>query len=349
MNRLVLLLAALNSVYIVPATGKAQDNEKPKSDVPASISAEAQTFLLNRPAISEVIPTTLEQWQSEREKREVLGKKLYEACPKKYAGKATILTFRNADGHSVHVHKMSPQTLKAKNKALIHIHGGGFCFMSPESTCFVCAPLADATGLCVYCVDYRLAPEHPFPAGLDDCVTAYRGIVKEVCPDNLGIFGESAGGSLSLTMLLKARDEGLPMPAALACISPATDLTVSGDSFRTLDGLDPVLTRAKARAFRAAYAGNANLRQPLLSPLFAKYSRSFPPTIIQTGTRDLLLSDCVQLHEKMKAAGVNVELSVREGMWHGYHVLPNSEFPEAKAGFAELAEFFCRELRLRSN
>jgi len=197
----------------------------------------------------------------------------------------------------------------------------------------------------VYSIDYRLTPQHPFPAGLNDCVAAYRGIINEVSPEKLGLSGLSAGASLVLTMTLKARDEGLPMPGALACITPVTDLNATGDSCETNDGLDPVLGKRDFFCARA-YAGNADRNDPLLSPIFAKFSEKFPPTIIQTGTRDILLSDCVRLHQKMKEAGVDVELSVREGMWHGYHVIPNCNFPEARAGFRELADFFRRKLRL---
>jgi len=136
------------------------------------------------------------------------------------------------------------------------------------------------------------------------------------------------------------------MPAALACISPCADLTLSGDTIRTLEGLDPVLTPKRMQLLQGAYAGTADERQPRLSPLFADYTPEFPPTIIQTGTRDLLLSDCVRLHQKLKGSGVDVELSVREGMWHGYHIIPNDEFPEAAAGFQELADFLRRTLKL---
>ena len=122
-------------------------------------------------------------------------------------------------------------------------------------------------------------------------MTAYKGIIKQVRPQNLGILGESAGATLGLTMLLKSRDEKLPMPAALACISPAADLTLSSETLRTLDGLDPVLTASLLPLFQDAYAGNANKRSPYLSPIFGNYTSDFPPTIIQTGTRDLMLSD----------------------------------------------------------
>ena len=147
-------------------------------------------------------------------------------------------------------------------------------------------------------------------------------------------------------MLLKARGEKMPMPAALACISPCVDVTLSSDTIRTLDGLDPVLLPKLMRTFQDAYAGKAKQCDPLLSPILADYTAGFPPTIIQTGTRDLLLSDCVRLHQKLKTQDVDAELSVREGMWHGYHILPSNDFPEAKAAFEELAKFFRQKLRL---
>ena len=114
----------------------------------------------------------------------------------------------------------------------------------------------------------------------------------------------------------------------------------------TLDGIDVVLSK-KAMDFPKVYAGGKNLRSPLISPYYAKYKKSFPPTIFQTGTRDLLLSDSVRLHRKMKDSGVDVELSVWEGMWHGFHVIPNTTFPEATAAFNELADFFTAKLQLQ--
>jgi acetyl esterase/lipase len=279
---------------------------------------------------------------------EVLGKSLYDASSHRYAREAEILSFKGDDGHVVKVLRMTPAKLSKENedKAIMHIHGGGFCVMSPESTYCVCAPVANLTGLRVYCVTYRLAPEHIYPAALNDCVTAYKGIIEQVRPENLGVLGESAGATLGLTMLLKSRSKKLPMPAALACISPAADLTLSSETIQTLDGLDPVLSAKRMPAFQDSYVGNASRQDPLVSPLFGEYTADFPPTIIQTGTRDLMLSDSARMHQKLKQSGVHAELSVSEGMWHGFHILPSNEFPEADAAFRELADFFDRELKL---
>lgn len=164
-------------------------------------------------------------------------------------------------------------------------------------------------------------------------------------PDKLGMTGISAGGTLILATVLKARDEGLPMPAAMAIITPATVLTGAGDSRATEEGLDPVLSNANTAQSTQAYAGNADLKNPLISPLFADYTKGFPPAIIQAGTRDLLLSDCVRLYRVLKDAGVDVDLSVWEGMWHAFQVVPDISFPESKAAFAELARFFDEKLK----
>ncbi len=340
----VLTLLACSCLSVALMAQETQDKRRPVPPVPTTISGEAQDFLRTPTVMEEraFIPQTPEEWQSLQSKAEKEGN---ERSKKVIQALAKSVEVRQLGGIDVHV--ITPKTYNAANadKAIMHIHGGGFCLHTPESTYAECAPLADLTGLKVYSIDYRLAPQHPFPAGVDDCVAAYRGILEEVSPERLGVSGLSAGANLVLTMTLKARDKGLPMPGALACITPVTDLNATGDSCETNDGLDPVLGKRDFFCARA-YAGNADKDDPLLSPIFAEFSQKFPPTIIQTGTRDLLLSDCVRLHQKMKEAGVDVELSVREGMWHAYHVIPNCDFPEARAGCRELADFFRRKLRL---
>jgi acetyl esterase/lipase len=324
------------------------DTQKRSPAPPTTISKQAQEFLSQDPPIPTKSPQTLEDWQDRRVTMEKIGKSLYDEGRHKYDGSGEILRFKRDHDVEVLVYKMTPVDFDPthQDKAILHIHGGGYCFMSPESTFCVCAPVANLTGLRVYCVKYRLAPEHPYPAGLDDCVSAYATLLDTFRPENLGILGESAGAALGLTMLLKARLERLPMPAALGCISPCVDVTMSSDTITTLSGVDPVLLPKLMRTLQDAYAAKADRRDPLLSPIRADFAKDFPPTIIQTGTRDLLLSDCVRLHEKMKAQGVNVELSVREAMWHGYHILPSNHFPEATAAFEELAAFFRLQLRL---
>ena len=158
--------------------------------------------------------------------------------------------------------------------------------------------------------------------------------------ENIGVYGDSAGGGLTLAMALAAREEGLPLPGALVVVSPGIDYTGSGDSYITLADVDPVL-RTDPAPRRADYAGDADLSDPLLSPVYANYT-GFPPLLIQVGTREVLLSDTVRLARNARAAGVDVTLDVWDGMWHGWHDTPG--LPEADQACTEIAEFFASRL-----
>jgi acetyl esterase/lipase len=157
--------------------------------------------------------------------------------------------------------------------------------------------------------------DHPYPAALDDCMAVYRALLKEKKPEAIVVCGGSAGGNLAAALLLRARDEGLPMPAGALLMTPELDLTESGDSFNTLLGHDVVLTQ-RLMVMNLLYADGADLKHPYLSPLFGDVS-AFPPTLLQAGTRDIFLSNAVVMHRKLRKAGVRAELHVWEGMPHG--------------------------------
>ncbi len=197
----------------------------------------------------------------------------------------------------------------------LDIHGGGLIQGSGEMCKAVVAMSAATTGLVHWGVDYRLPPRHPYPAPLDDCMTVYRHLLRERRPDQIFVGGGSAGGNLAAAVIVRAKDEGLPMPAGLVLISPEVDLTESGDSFQTLLGIDNVLTSSLMQA-NLLYANGHDLAHPYLSPLFADMS-GFPPTFLQAGTRDLFLSNAVRMHRRLRAAGVAAELHVFEAMPHG--------------------------------
>ena len=162
--------------------------------------------------------------------------------------------------------------------------------------------------------DYRMPPHHPYPAALDDCIAVYRAALEARSPEDIVVSGASAGGNLAAALLLRARDEGLPMPGALVLLSPEVDLTESGDSFHANLGVDHVLS--PLMTVNLLYANGHDLADPYLSPLFGDVS-GFPPTFLQTGTRDLFLSNTVRMHRKLRAAGVSAELHVFEAMPHG--------------------------------
>jgi acetyl esterase/lipase len=185
-------------------------------------------------------------------------------------------------------------------------------------------------------VDYRLAPEHPFPAALEDCLAAYRWLLGTgISPLDIVIAGDSAGGNLTLTTLLSLRDAGDPLPAAAVCIAPMTDLEGTGESFRTKD--DPALTAEFALKVARHYAGDHDLRLPLLSPYHGDL-RGLPPLLIQVGGDEILLSDATRLADDARAAGVEVHLAVWPKMWHVWHVFAPS-LPEARRAIDDIGAF----------
>jgi acetyl esterase/lipase len=174
---------------------------------------------------------------------------------------------------------------------------------------------ATALGVRVFGVDYRMPPSHPYPAPLDDCVGAYRHLLAHHHRAHIAIGGLSAGGNLAAATLLRARDEALPMPAAAVLLTPELDLTESGDSFATNRTIDVALPDPLPEA-NHLYAAGADLAHPYLSPLFGDFTKGFPPTFLQTGTRDLFLSNTVRMHRALLQAGQEAELHVWEAMPH---------------------------------
>lgn len=196
----------------------------------------------------------------------------------------------------------------------------------------------------VISVDYRMPPDHPFPAAMDDAVAAWSALIETQDPARIGVFGTSAGGGLLLAMTLKLKELGLPLPAALAPSTPWSDLSGESDTYRTNAGVDGVLPFYEGVLEGAAklYAGEAGLRHPLVSPVHGDFA-GFPPSLLTTGTRDILLSDTVRVYRAMRAAGVDARLEVYEAMSHAeYTAAPDS--PECAGVFGDIAAWFDRHL-----
>jgi acetyl esterase/lipase len=231
-----------------------------------------------------------------------------------FAGELT--TIELAEGAKLYRVVPEGRSRRRAGVAYFDIHGGGFTTGGGEM-CQVLARLrAGDLGVEIYSVDYRLAPEHPFPAGLDDTLAAYREVLRHVAPEDLVVAGSSAGGNLAAALLLRARDEGLPMPAGLLLLTPGLDLTGAGDTRQTNRFLD-VSLYGGAEEGPNAYAGMADRTQPYLSPIYGTFDRRWPPTLLSSGTRDLLLSDTVRMHRALRRAGVRAELHVTEAGPHG--------------------------------
>jgi acetyl esterase/lipase len=201
----------------------------------------------------------------------------------------------------------------ADDSVVLEMHGGALILCGGELCRLMGVGSATRLRKRVWSVDYRMPPEHPYPAALDDCIAAYRALLDERSPAQIIVSGGSAGGNLAAALLLRARDEGLPMPAGLILGTPEVDLTESGDSFRTNDGIDPGLR--SLMPVNLLYADGHDLTHPYLSPLFGDLA-GFPPTILTTGTRDLFLSNTVRMHRKLRAAGVQADLHVTEAGPH---------------------------------
>ncbi|MBL7489408.1 alpha/beta hydrolase [Frankia sp. AgB1.9] len=220
------------------------------------------------------------------------------------------------DVAGVRIYTIRPQDLPADDRRVfLDVHGGALVMGGGECCRLTGAGTAARVGATVWAVDYRMPPDHPYPAALDDCVAAYRALLEDHRPDEIIVGGASAGGNLAAALILRARDEGLPLPAAAVLNTPEVDLTESGDTFQTNLGVDTVLTRSAMPA-SLLYAAGHDLADPYLSPLFGDLSKGFPPTLLASGTRDLLLSNTVRMHRALRKAGVPADLHVLEAAPH---------------------------------
>jgi acetyl esterase/lipase len=219
-------------------------------------------------------------------------------------------------------------------RVFFDIHGGAWVLGGGDLCKRTTIALADAIGVRAWTVDYRMPPDHPFPTPLDDCVAAYRLLLDERRPDEIIVGGASAGGNLAAALILRARGEGLPLPAAVVFNTGAFDLTGTGDSWCINDGLDNVLS-GPVEPCTQLYAGAHDRREPLISPLLGDLA-GFPPSIFLTGTRDRLLSDNVRMHRALRATGVEAYLHVWEAAGHGGFL---GMAPEDAERFAEMRRF----------
>jgi monoterpene epsilon-lactone hydrolase len=241
----------------------------------------------------------------------------------------------------VKAYLVTPRDLRPENanRMLMHLHGGGYVFGGGEAATNEAIMMAGIGGYRVISVDYRMPPDFPFPAGLDDALTVWRSLAQTINPKNMAVFGSSAGGGLALAMVLKAKDEGLPLPAAVSAGTPWSDLNKIGDSYFVNEYVDNMLVTWDGWLGSAArlYAGGHDLKNPYLSPVYGNF-RNFPPTILTTGTRDLFLSNAARVHRALRRAGVEADLNVYEGMSHAQYAGPG--MPEAREVFEDIARFF---------
>jgi len=227
---------------------------------------------------------------------------------------------------------------KNSDKAtILYFHGGGYTMGSAQTYSAIAGVLSDSSKIRILSVDYRLAPENPHPAAVKDAADAYRWLLKQGVPaKSIVIGGDSAGGGLTFATMLELKENGDPLPAAAFAISPWVDLANTGDTVVTKAEVDPIITKSGLYHMASLYAQDADLRSPLISPLYADLS-GLPPVLIHVGTSEMLLSDSRRMAEALTSAGVDCVLKEWEDLFHDFHTVVS--LPEARKAKEELAAF----------
>ncbi len=256
------------------------------------------------------------------------------------------VTMQTAVIGGVNAYIIQPKVIPARNRnrLLIHVHGGGYVYSPGEAGTQEATLMAAYGGFKVISFDYRMPPDAPYPAAMDDAMAVWKATLKMQNPRRMAIFGTSTGGGMTLAMILRAKQEGLPLPAAIAPGTPWSDLTDTGDTYKTNEWLDNILVSYDGYLKHAAllYANGHDLKDPQLSPINGDF-HGFPPAILTTGTRDLFLSNTVRTHRKLREAGVEADLNVYEGMSHAQYLF-NADAPETKEAFTDIANFLDKHL-----
>lgn len=242
----------------------------------------------------------------------------------------------------VNCYVMTPKSMPEghRNQLILNPHGGGYVYGPGVSGTAEAILMAALGGYKVIEIDYRMPPDAPYPAAMDDAMAVYKETLKTTDASRIGIVGTSTGGGMTLAMILRAKTEGLPLPAAIAPGTPWSDLTETGDTYKTNEWLDNVLVSYSGYLGHAAalYAGGHDMKDPQLSPIYGDF-HGFPPTILTSGTRDLFLSNTVRTHRKLRDAGVPATLQVFEGFSHAQYLF-DAAAPETGTAFGEIAAFF---------
>lgn len=252
------------------------------------------------------------------------------------------LSYREVDVDGMYGEWVSVNRAHMKKYIILHCHGGGYSTGSSLYARTLTSKLAESTSMDVFCFDYRLAPEHPYPAAAQDAMKAWNYLMLlGYGARDVVLTGDSAGGNLALALVLKLKEEKRLLPRGLVLMSPWTDLTSSGKSFETKAELDPVLNRPYIDRMVKAYAEGQNLEDAFISPLFGNFE-GFPPAYIQVGENEILLSDSLRLHQAFIDANVSVKLDVWPGMWHVFQMSPMKTAWNAMDKNAEFIYDICR-------
>lgn len=339
-----LLVAIVMTAGCLSQCAFGQDNPKlgvPAREIPVpnTVSVEMQRVIAKPIPPLMPMPTTAADWKRMQRDADANGEKTAVAL-----AKLLTVKIEPTEIAGVNCYHVAPKTVAAgkSDKLIVHVHGGAYVFNAGLAATAEAVLLADACRAKVISIDYRVPPDHPFPAAPDDVLAVWKTLVKDRNTKSIVMGGTSAGGGLIMTTMLRCKADQLPMPAAIFLGTPGADLTKNGDSMYLNAEVDHALGRYEGRAEQCIklYANGRDLNDPMLSPVNGDMT-GWPPSILITGTRDLLLSATARAHRKLRAAGVPAELHVYEGMSHGDY-LAAYPAPECRDALAEISAFFDR-------
>ncbi|MEM8634337.1 MAG: alpha/beta hydrolase fold domain-containing protein [Pseudomonadota bacterium] len=293
---------------------------------PSTVSANAAAYLNRGGDIERAlnVPQSYEEWKEiQSEFDGMMGGMVNVFARTQSIG----LTEQNIDGVPVYFATPEQVSSEKAGKIVLSLHGGGYVIGGGAASPIEGLFITYASGFPSVSVDYRMPPDHPFPAAIEDTAKVYEELLKTYEPEDIAFSGASAGGGLAAASILHIRDQGLPLPGAVVLNTPWSDLDKIGDTYFTLEGLDPVLITYDGLlgAMAEIYADGEDMKNPLLSPVYGDFETGFPPSLLITGTRDLFLSNTARLHRALRDAGASSDLLVFEGMWHGFNSVPESE------------------------
>jgi acetyl esterase/lipase len=340
-------IVALAAIAFVGTSRAASPEEVDRFAIPSTISPEAARGLrtlygLIKAQPKRKKPLSAEDWDRQNARISAIVSPLNMKTLKELDATTATETLGG-----VPVIRIRPKGYKANGRTLIYLHGGGYTLFSAATLVGLPASIASASGTEVISVDYTLAPRGNCRTVTDQVIAVWKALLASgATPKATGILGDSAGGGMAAGVVFKMRDQGLELPGALYLLSPWADLTRTGDTYTTLGAADPLLDAESLSWSAEAYADPADLKNPYASPIYGDYTKAFPPTLIQAGTREIFLSHAVRQYQAIRAGGHEAILDMYEGMPHVHQTLiPNA--PESRTAIARAAAFFEAHLSTR--
>lgn len=349
----ILLLATVvyTSYLFLPLTVFSQDadndNNTAKSIyIPQSISNESKDFLKDFSQFASVLvtpsPDNLREWQALNQQITPMFSEMSKPIVDMYQPNVSATELGG-----IKVFDIKPRDWIDDGRVLVFVHGGGFTSLSANSTLGFTVPVANETGLRVISIDYTLAPTSKWNQTTDEIVSVVQALVKDqgYSMNDIAMYGDSAGGNIVVGSVLKMRDDGMRIPAAIVLWSPWVDLTGKGDSYKTMEGDDPFSSyNATLKNMAGAYAHSSEQENPYASPVYGDYTAGFPPTLLQLGTKEILLSDSVRLYQALEQAGIPAKLDIYEGMPHVFQGYMFNT-PEANLAIDKMSNFLNEYLK----